>query len=140
MPVTAAGWRIDEVPVGYAPRIGRSKVTGTLTLIARFEPTKALEVLQRDKVTLMLGVPTMYVALLQHPEKEKYDLSTLRMCASGGASLPVEVLHGFEAAFGAMILRGTACRRPARSPPSTTPAASARPVRSANPSRAWRSA
>jgi long-chain acyl-CoA synthetase len=79
---------------------------GTLTLIARFEPTKALEVLQRDKVTVMLGVPTMYVALLQHPEKEKYDLSTLRMCASGGASLPVEVLHGFEAAFGAMILEG----------------------------------
>ena len=82
------------------------KAGATLTLIPRFEPTKALEVLQRDKVTVMLGVPTMYVALLQHPEKEKYDLSSLRVCASGGASLPVEVLRGFEAAFGAPILEG----------------------------------
>jgi long-chain acyl-CoA synthetase len=78
----------------------------TMTLIPRFEPTKALEILQRDKVTIMLGVPTMYVALLQHPNKADYDLSTLRVCASGGASLPVEVLHGFEKAFGAAILEG----------------------------------
>jgi len=78
----------------------------TLTLLPRFEATRALEILQRDRVTVMLGVPTMYVALLQHPEKGEYDLSSLRMCASGGASLPVEVLHGFEAAFGAMILEG----------------------------------
>ena len=78
----------------------------TMTLIPRFEPTKALEILQRDEVTVMLGVPTMYVALLQHPNKGDYDLSTLRICASGGASLPVEVLHGFEKAFGAAILEG----------------------------------
>lgn len=78
----------------------------TMTLIPRFEPTKALEILQRDKVTIMLGVPTMYVALLQHPDKADYDLSSLRICASGGASLPVEVLRGFEAAFGAVILEG----------------------------------
>jgi long-chain acyl-CoA synthetase len=78
----------------------------TLTLIPRFEPKKALEVLQRDKVTIMGGVPTMYVALTQHPEKADYDLSSLRICVSGGASLPVEVIRGFEAAFGAMILEG----------------------------------
>lgn len=78
----------------------------TMTLIPRFEPTKALEILQRDKVTIMLGVPTMYIALLQHPDKANYDLSSLRVCASGGASLPVEVLKGFEQAFGAMILEG----------------------------------
>jgi long-chain acyl-CoA synthetase len=79
---------------------------GTITLLPRFDPTKALEVLQRDRCTVMLGVPTMYVALLQHPDRASFDLSTLRMCASGGASLPVEVLRGFEAAFGAMILEG----------------------------------
>jgi long-chain acyl-CoA synthetase len=54
----------------------------------------------------MLGVPTMYVALLQHPDKGDYDLSSLRVCCSGGASLPVEVLKGFEQAFGAFILEG----------------------------------
>jgi long-chain acyl-CoA synthetase len=48
----------------------------------------------------------MYVALLQHPDKANYGLSTLRICASGGASLPVEVLRGFEQAFGAFILEG----------------------------------
>jgi long-chain acyl-CoA synthetase len=77
-----------------------------LTLIPRFEPTKALQILQRDKVTIMLGVPTMYVALLQHPDKTEYDLSSLTKCASGGASLPVEVLRGFEQTFGAPILEG----------------------------------
>ncbi len=81
-------------------------IGATLTLLPRFDPTKALEVLQRDKVTVMLGVPTMYVGLLQHPAKADYDLSALRMCASGGASLPVEVLHGFEAAFDTIILEG----------------------------------
>lgn len=78
----------------------------TLTLIPRFEPTKALEILQRDAVTILLGVPTMYVALLQHPDKSAYDTSSLRICASGGASLPVEVLRGFEDAFHAVILEG----------------------------------
>ncbi len=78
----------------------------TITLIPRFEPTKALEVLQRDKVTILEGVPTMYVALLQHPDKDSYDTSSLRMCVSGGASLPVEVLKGFEQGFGAFILEG----------------------------------
>jgi long-chain acyl-CoA synthetase len=81
-------------------------VGATMTLLPRFEPTKALEVLQRDKVTIMLGVPTMYVALLQHPDRHKYDVSALHMCASGGASLPVEVIRGFEAEFGAIILEG----------------------------------
>ena len=78
----------------------------TLTLIPRFEATKALEVLQRDRVTIMGGVPTMYVALTQHPDKADYDLSALRVCVSGGASLPVEVLRGFEEAFGAILLEG----------------------------------
>lgn len=78
----------------------------TMTLIPRFEPGKALEILQRDKVTIMLGVPTMYIALLQYPDKEQFDLSSLRVCASGGASLPVEVLKGFESTFGAVILEG----------------------------------
>ncbi len=78
----------------------------TLTLIPRFDPTKALEVLQRDKVTVMQGVPTMYVALLQHPEHNSFDTSTLRACVSGGASLPVEVLRGFERDFEAILLEG----------------------------------
>ncbi len=88
-------------------------VGANLTLIPRFEPTKALEVLQRDKVTILLAVPTMYVALLQHPNRADYDLSALRVCGSGGASMPVEVLRGFEEAFDAhRSSRATDCPRP----------------------------
>ncbi|MPZ27006.1 MAG: AMP-binding protein [Micromonosporaceae bacterium] len=77
-----------------------------LTLLPRFEPGKALEILQRDRVTVFLGVPTMYAALLHHPAAAAADLSPLRLCVSGGASLPVELLHGFEDRFGCTILEG----------------------------------
>jgi long-chain acyl-CoA synthetase len=77
-----------------------------LTLLPRFSPAAALEILQRDRVTVMEGVPTMYVALLQHPGREAFDTSPLRLCVSGGAALPVEVLRGFEAAFDTIVLEG----------------------------------
>src|SRR6185312_4827430 len=57
-------------------------------------------------VTVFEAVPTMYVALLHQPNRADYDTSTLRMCISGGAALPVEVLRGFEEAFGVPVLEG----------------------------------
>jgi long-chain acyl-CoA synthetase len=77
-----------------------------LTLLPRFDPGRALEVIQRDRATVFEGVPTMYVALLNHPRRADYDTSSLRVCVSGGAALPVEVLRGFEDAFGCIILEG----------------------------------
>jgi long-chain acyl-CoA synthetase len=82
------------------------KVGACLTLVARFDPGEALETMQRDGVTHFYGVPTMYGALLHHPERESFDTSSLRNCITGGASMPVEVLHGFEQAFGAKVLEG----------------------------------
>jgi long-chain acyl-CoA synthetase len=80
---------------------------GTLTLLPRFDPAKALEIIQRDHVTTFLGVPTMYAALLHHPDREGADVSSLTLAVSGGAAMPVEILHGFEEAFaGATILEG----------------------------------
>jgi long-chain acyl-CoA synthetase len=81
-------------------------VGACLTLIARFDPAKALQVIGRDKVTLFEGVPTMYAAMLHHPDRENADLSSLRLCVSGGSALPVEILHNFESAFDAVILEG----------------------------------
>jgi long-chain acyl-CoA synthetase len=75
-------------------------------MIPRFEPGKALEILQRDKVTIFQGVPTMYGALLDHPQKGDYDLSSLRLCMSGGAAMPGEVMRAFEDAFGCKVLEG----------------------------------
>jgi long-chain acyl-CoA synthetase len=77
-----------------------------LTLIPRFDAGKALEIIERDRATVFEGVPTMYGALLHHPERERFDTSSLRLCVSGGAALPVELLGAFEDAFGCAILEG----------------------------------
>lgn len=79
---------------------------GLMTLVPRFEPTKVLEVIQRDGATTFAGVPTMYAALLHHPSRDDYDTSTLELCVSGGSAMPVEVLRGFDEAFGAKVLEG----------------------------------
>jgi long-chain acyl-CoA synthetase len=79
---------------------------GLLTLLPRFEPVKALEIMERDKVAVFEGVPSMYGAILNVPDHERYDTSTLRCCASGGAPMPVELMRGFEQAFGCQILEG----------------------------------
>ncbi|HEY4456915.1 MAG TPA: long-chain fatty acid--CoA ligase [Pseudonocardiaceae bacterium] len=76
-----------------------------LTLVARFDPIGALKVIERDRVTVFVGVPTMYVAML-HAGRGIADTTTLRLCVSGGAALPVEVLSGFTAEFEARILEG----------------------------------
>jgi long-chain acyl-CoA synthetase len=82
------------------------RVGATLALLPKFDPGEALETMQRDAVTHFYGVPTMYGALLHHPGREEYDTSSLRTCITGGASMPVEVLRGFEEAFGCIVLEG----------------------------------
>jgi long-chain acyl-CoA synthetase len=79
---------------------------GTLTLIPRFEPGKALEIIERDHVNVFQGVPTMYGAMLHYAERDRFDVSTLQICASGGSAMPVELMHGFEEAFGCKVLEG----------------------------------
>jgi long-chain acyl-CoA synthetase len=77
-----------------------------LTLLPRFDAGHALRIIADHQVTVFEAVPTMYVALLHAPDRADYDTSALRMCVSGGAALPVEVLRGFEEAFGVPVLEG----------------------------------
>ena len=77
-----------------------------VTLLPRFDGGRVLELIERDRVHVFMGVPTMYNALLNEPGRERFDVSSLRLCVSGGASLPVELLHGFEQTFGCKILEG----------------------------------
>ncbi len=79
---------------------------GTLTLIPRFDPAKALEIIQRDKVNVFEGVPTMYGAMLHHDGADDFDTSTLEVCASGGSAMPVELMKAFEEKFGCKVLEG----------------------------------
>jgi long-chain acyl-CoA synthetase len=78
----------------------------TLTLLPRFDPAKALDIIARDGVTIFEGVPTMYAAMLHLPDADSARTATLRVCVSGGASLPAQILRGFEEKFGCVILEG----------------------------------
>lgn len=77
-----------------------------LVLLARVDGEAALRTLHDRRVTVMEGGPTMFDAMLRHPQHGDYDLSRLRVCVSGGAAMPVEVLLGFEEAFHCLILEG----------------------------------
>ncbi len=78
----------------------------TMSLIPRFTPAAVLTAIQRDRATIFEGVPTMFVDLLSCPDLESYDLSSLRVAISGGASIPAPVLDAFEDRFGLVILEG----------------------------------
>jgi long-chain acyl-CoA synthetase len=77
-----------------------------LTLIPRFDGSKALSVIERDSVTVFEGVPTMFSAMLHAPDRDSVDVSTLRLCVSGGSAMPVEVMRSFEETFGCIVLEG----------------------------------
>ncbi|KAM9861598.1 long-chain fatty acid--CoA ligase [Leucobacter sp. BZR 635] len=77
-----------------------------LTLLPKFDPRAALETVARDRVTVFEGVPTMYTVLAHFPGRDDFDTSSLRVCVSGGAALPVEVLNAFESAYSCIVLEG----------------------------------
>ena len=77
-----------------------------LTLLPKFDGEEALRIVAEDRVTVFLGVPTMYMALLAVPDPGRFDTSRLKLAASGGASLPVEVLYEVQRRFGFQLLEG----------------------------------
>jgi acyl-CoA synthetase (AMP-forming)/AMP-acid ligase II len=101
------------------------KAGALLTLVPRFEAAKALEVVARDRVTVLEGVPTMYAAMLHSPDADDTDMSSLRTCITGGAPMPVEILRAFERKFDCEIYEGYGSRRRRPSPASTSQVTSA---------------
>ncbi len=79
---------------------------GEMVLLPKFDAGQALKAIARRKVTSVPGVPTMYRVLLDHPEIGRYDLSSIRVCVSGGAPMPAELKQRFEAATGAVVVEG----------------------------------
>lgn len=116
---TLTGIGPDDVQMGCLPLfhvfgltcgLNAGVVAGAcLTLLPRFDAAAALRTIAEHGVTVFLGVPTMYAAMLQAADGADIadvDVSGLRTCVSGGAALPVEVLKAFESTFGCAILEG----------------------------------
>ncbi|MFZ5590917.1 MAG: long-chain-fatty-acid--CoA ligase [Bacillota bacterium] len=78
----------------------------TMVLIPRFDVKALLESIQRYRANIFPGTPTIYVALINHPDTPKYDLSSIRGCLSGAAPLPLEVKQKFEAITGGCLVEG----------------------------------
>ncbi len=81
-----------------------------IVLLPRFEPQATLEAMVREKVNFWVGVPTMYWAILKYVEESGYDISgvaeSMKVCTSGGAPMPVEVMKAFEKTFGLRVMEG----------------------------------
>ncbi len=82
-------------------------IFGNTTILTRqFDPAQVLDLIEREKVTVFAGVPTMYQIMTQAPNWETADLSSLRFCTSGGAPLPVPLVEKYTAEKGIRFKQG----------------------------------
>jgi 2-aminobenzoate-CoA ligase len=113
------GWKVTENDIigGSAPLAfgaGYSTFTtipmrfgAAASLIAKFEPDKMFETIQKHRITVLSLAPTAYRKMLQVPGAEKkYDLSSLRVCTGGGESLTAPTYHAWKEKFGTEIFEG----------------------------------
>ncbi|MCM3002741.1 long-chain-fatty-acid--CoA ligase [Priestia koreensis] len=77
-----------------------------MILMPRFDAKSVLKTIHKQRPTLFPGAPTIYIALLNHPDLQKYDLSSIDACISGSAPLPVEVQEQFEKVTGGKLVEG----------------------------------
>ncbi len=107
----------DDVFIGVLPYFHSYGMTTSLnapiaygsTIILIPDPRdikRILEAIEKYRVTVFCGVPTMYNAILNHPELKKYDISSVKYCISGAAPLPVEVKREFERVTGGKLVEG----------------------------------
>ncbi len=78
----------------------------SIAMVPRFDAAQVLATIQKHKTTGFPGVPTMFQALLDHPTLSKTDLSSLKVCISGGAPMPAPVHEKFEAVTGVRLVEG----------------------------------
>jgi long-chain acyl-CoA synthetase len=77
-----------------------------IVIMPRFVLDDAMKLIDKTKPTVMPGVPTMFIAMLNHPKLASFDLSSLKFCLSGGAPLPVDVKQKFEKLTGCKLVEG----------------------------------
>lgn len=87
--------------------LNHAMVTGaSIAMVPRFETKQVLATIQKYRCTGFPGVPTMFQAMLDHPDLAKTDLSSLKVCISGGAPMPGPVHEKFEAVTGVRVCEG----------------------------------
>lgn len=81
-----------------------------VVLLPRFEPASTLDAMVRERVNFWVGVPTMYWSLLKYVKETGYDIShiadSMKVCSSGGAPMPVEVMREFQEKFNVRVMEG----------------------------------
>ncbi len=77
-----------------------------LLLLPRFKLTEALAAIDKEKPTVLMGVPTIYSAINEAKDRDNYDLSSLKYCISGGAPLPLAIKTKFESVTGCTLVEG----------------------------------
>ncbi|ERN52479.1 long-chain-fatty-acid--CoA ligase [Alkalihalophilus marmarensis] len=77
-----------------------------LHIVPKFDPKEVLKIINKKRITIFPGAPTMYIGLINHPDVKKYDLSSIEACISGSASLPQEVQQKFEELTGGRLVEG----------------------------------
>ena len=81
-------------------------VAAEMILLPRFDVITTLKTIQKNKPTQFPGVPTLFNAIDQEPTADKYDLSSINICISGGAPLPVKIKQAFETRTGCKLVEG----------------------------------
>ena len=81
--------------------LGPIQFQATQAFLTAFDPARTLEMLERERATHFLGVPTMLIAMMEHPDFGRRDCSALRVVVSGGASVPPELVRAIESGLGA---------------------------------------
>ncbi|WP_247000075.1 long-chain-fatty-acid--CoA ligase [Halosolutus gelatinilyticus] len=79
---------------------------GTYYAVPQWDAQEAVSIVEEQELTLMHGVPAMYNDIINQPNAETFDLSSLRLCGVGGAGIPVEVLRQFEELYDVTIYEG----------------------------------
>lgn len=82
------------------------RLAAKMVMLPRFDPLTVLESIQRHRVTVFCGVPTMYAVLLANPELARFDLTSIRVCISGASPLPPQVQKKFMGITGGFLAEG----------------------------------
>ena len=103
-------WSLAVLPLSHSyglTLMNAGNILGTRAVLLRwFNPELVLETIQGNRVQQMAGVPTMFVYLLNYPDADRFDTTSMKLWGSGAAPLPVEIVEPFEKRFGGRLLEG----------------------------------